>query len=146
MRPGLGTSAEARTGAGAAAFVLGTEGGAASLVARVTRSRPLVDRYRGDGEHATRDLYDNRLFREEIFLPVTTEVGGALASFAPRAWSLPDPDGRIGRVLSRRLGADMKPPLLKEMCRTIPFADLPGVFDDFIHARVTRRVVVDLSD
>jgi hydroxymethylglutaryl-CoA synthase len=106
LRPGLGTSAEARTGSGAAAFVLGAEGGAASLVARVTRSRPLVDRYRGDGEHATRDLYDNRLFREEIFLPVTTEVGGALASFSPRAWSLPDPDGRIGRVLSRRLGAD----------------------------------------
>jgi putative YhdH/YhfP family quinone oxidoreductase len=56
------------------------------------------------------------------------------------------PSAELRREVWRRLGADMKPPLLKEMCRTIPFADLPGVFDDFIHARVTRRVVVDLSD
>ncbi len=40
---------------------------------------------------------------------------------------------------------DMKPPVLKEMARTIPFADLPKVFDDFINAKVTRRVVVDLN-
>lgn len=46
----------------------------------------------------------------------------------------------------RRLGADMKPPLLKEMCRTIAFAELPEVFDDFIDAKVSRRVVVDLSE
>ncbi|HEX7052926.1 MAG TPA: oxidoreductase [Burkholderiales bacterium] len=46
----------------------------------------------------------------------------------------------------RRLASDMKPPLLKEMARTIAFRDLPGVFDDFINARVSRRVVVDLSE
>ena len=46
----------------------------------------------------------------------------------------------------KRLGSDLKPPLLKEMCRTIPFAELPGVFDDFINAKVSRRVVVDLTD
>ena len=46
----------------------------------------------------------------------------------------------------QRLATDLKPRLLKEMCRTIPFAQLPGVFDDFIEAKVTRRVVVDLSD
>jgi acrylyl-CoA reductase (NADPH) len=46
----------------------------------------------------------------------------------------------------RRLATDLKPPLLKEMCRTIPFAELPGVFDDFINARVSRRIVVDLSE
>jgi hypothetical protein len=40
----------------------------------------------------------------------------------------------------------MKPPLLKELARTIPFAELPRVFDDFIAAKVTGRIVVDLSD
>ncbi len=46
----------------------------------------------------------------------------------------------------RRLAGDMKPPLLKEMARTLAFRDLPGVFDDFINVRVSRRVVVDLSE
>jgi acrylyl-CoA reductase (NADPH) len=46
----------------------------------------------------------------------------------------------------RRLGSDMKPPLLSEMARTIPFAQLPSVFEDFMNARVNRRVVVDLSE
>ena len=46
----------------------------------------------------------------------------------------------------RRLAGDMKPPLLKEMARTVAFRDLPGVFEDFINARVSRRVVVDLSE
>jgi putative YhdH/YhfP family quinone oxidoreductase len=45
-----------------------------------------------------------------------------------------------------RLASDLKPPLLKEMARTIAFKDLPGVFDDFINAKVARRVVVDLSE
>jgi acrylyl-CoA reductase (NADPH) len=46
----------------------------------------------------------------------------------------------------RRLATDLRPPLLKEMCRTIPLGELPKVFDDFINARVNRRVVVDLND
>lgn len=46
----------------------------------------------------------------------------------------------------KRLASDLKPPLLKEMCRTIPFAKLPGAFDDFIAGKVTRRIVVDLSE
>jgi putative YhdH/YhfP family quinone oxidoreductase len=46
----------------------------------------------------------------------------------------------------QRLASDLKPPLLKEMARTVPFRELPQVFDDFISARVTRRVVVDLSE
>ena len=46
----------------------------------------------------------------------------------------------------RRLAGDMKPPLLAEMARTVPFGDLPKVFADFIDARVTRRVVVDLNE
>jgi acrylyl-CoA reductase (NADPH) len=46
----------------------------------------------------------------------------------------------------RRLAGEMKPPLLGEMARTIPFGELPRVFDDFINAKVSRRVVVDLSE
>ena len=45
----------------------------------------------------------------------------------------------------RRLATDMKPPLLEQMCRTIPFSELPAVFDDFMNARVARRIVVDLN-
>ena len=45
-----------------------------------------------------------------------------------------------------RLATDLKPPLLKDMARTIAFRELPGVFDDFINAKVSRRVVVDLSE
>ncbi len=52
----------------------------------------------------------------------------------------------IRDMVWQRLATDLKPPLLKEMCRTIPFRELPGVFDDFINARVNRRIVVDLSE
>ena len=46
----------------------------------------------------------------------------------------------------QRLATDLKPRLLKEMCRTIPFAQLPGVFDDFMNAKISRRIVVDLNE
>jgi alcohol dehydrogenase len=46
----------------------------------------------------------------------------------------------------KRLASDLKPPLLKEMCRTIPFGKLPAAFDDFIAGKVTRRIVVDLNE
>src|SRR4051794_40904600 len=75
VRPGPGTGFEARCGAGAAALVLaidtfgsGDESGTATIGTRVTRTRPFLDRYRGDGEIDNRDVYDARLFREEIFL------------------------------------------------------------------------------
>ena len=45
-----------------------------------------------------------------------------------------------------RLATDLKPPLLKEMARTIALRELPAVFDDFINARVTRRIVVDVNE
>ncbi len=104
--PGLGSGFEARCGAGAAAVVLAAEGGAAAITARVTRTQPLLDRYRGDGESATRDLYDPRLFREEMFLPVVREVGEHLAAFDVLSWSLPDPDGRLGAAVGRQIGAE----------------------------------------
>ena len=106
--PGNGTPYEARAGAGAAAIVLVSHGGNAMLTERVTRTQPFLDRYRGDGEAATRDLYDPRLFREEIFLPTMRELGEQLVALAGaddqiRAWSLPDPDGRLGATIAKQL-------------------------------------------
>jgi hydroxymethylglutaryl-CoA synthase len=109
LRAGPGTGAEARCGAGAAAIVLTADGGAASIGARVTRHLPVVDRYRGDGDAETRDLYDGRLFREEIFLPLASSVIEHLATLDPRVWSLPDPDGRLGATLAKRSGGGTPP-------------------------------------
>ncbi len=104
--PGLGTTFEARCGAGAAALVLSNDpSGPATLSTRVTRSHPLLDRYRGTDELTTRDLYDARLFREEMFLPSVVEVAEHLAPLDVRAWSLPDPDGRLGGVVAKKVGA-----------------------------------------
>jgi putative YhdH/YhfP family quinone oxidoreductase len=55
------------------------------------------------------------------------------------------PSPELERQVWQRLATDMRPPLLKEMARTVPFADLPKVFDDFINAKVSRRIVVDMS-
>jgi hydroxymethylglutaryl-CoA synthase len=104
LRPGLGTAFEARCGAGAAAVVLADTGGSAAVGARVSNTRPLVDRYRGDGEVDNRDLYDARLFREEMFLPSVEAVTTELASHSVREWSLPDPDGRLGSVVAKKVG------------------------------------------
>src|SRR5918999_4906187 len=57
-----------------------------------------------------------------------------------------DSSNDIRELVWRRMATDLKPPLLKDMARTIPFAELPSVFDDFINAKVTRRVVVDLAE
>ena len=45
----------------------------------------------------------------------------------------------------RRLATDLRPPMLKEMAETIPFQQLPTVFERFITAQVRRRAVVDLA-
>ncbi|HEU4645983.1 MAG TPA: acryloyl-CoA reductase [Burkholderiales bacterium] len=55
------------------------------------------------------------------------------------------PSPELEREVWRRLAADMRPPMLKDMARSVPFSELPGVFDDFINAKVSRRVVVDMS-
>jgi putative YhdH/YhfP family quinone oxidoreductase len=57
-----------------------------------------------------------------------------------------DSSNDIRDLVWRRLATDFKPPLLKEMARTITLRELPGVFDDFINARVSRRIVVDVSE
>jgi len=137
--PGLGTAGETTTGAAAVALVLGaipdpTAGRGASgaprtpvstdgtdsaspngaapparLVARATRSAPVVDRYRGDGDTATGDVYDARLFREEVFVPLLVEAGRALQGqgTSPDAWAVTDPDGRLGAAVAKRLGGPL---------------------------------------
>ncbi len=45
----------------------------------------------------------------------------------------------------RRLAGDMKPQHLEAMTRTIAFDALPEVFDDFLKARVTGRIVVAIG-
>jgi hydroxymethylglutaryl-CoA synthase len=117
--PGVGTAGEFTTGAGAAAFVLGAidrggpggngSGPAARLVDRTTRVMAVVDRYRGDSEPATGDVYDGRLFREEVFLPLMTAVGRTLGAGdnAPSAWSVADPDGKLAAAVAKRLGGPL---------------------------------------
>lgn len=55
------------------------------------------------------------------------------------------PSPELERKVWDRLGSDMKPAGLKSLARTIPFAELPTVFDDYINAKVTGRIVVDLN-
>ena len=55
----------------------------------------------------------------------------------------PTPEMRA--TVWRRLATDLKPPMLQQMSRTIPFAELPGAFDAFMRGEVSRRVVVDLQ-
>ncbi len=114
LRPGLGTGYEARCGAGAVALLLLAGPGPATVAARTTFARPFLDRYRGDGEADTRDVYDGRLFREAVFLPIVTDAARRLARDAGDpgdragavAWSLPDPDGRLGAAVARKVGVD----------------------------------------
>lgn len=45
----------------------------------------------------------------------------------------------------QRLATDLRPRHLAQLARTIPFADLPKAFGDFIDAKVRGRVVVDMA-
>ncbi|MGH9348604.1 MAG: acryloyl-CoA reductase [Vicinamibacterales bacterium] len=45
----------------------------------------------------------------------------------------------------RRLAGDMRPPVLDEIARTIPFDELPSIFDRFINAQVRGRIVVRIA-
>ena len=55
------------------------------------------------------------------------------------------PTPELEREVWRRLATDLRPPMLKEITRTIPFDQLPSAFDAFVQAKVTGRVVVDLA-
>lgn len=102
--PALGTAWERRAAAGAVALVLRAGAGPATITPGSTRSRPVLDRYRGDGETATRDVYDARLFREEVFLPEVVASGQGIGGVT--TWSLPDPDGRLGATAAKRLDGE----------------------------------------
>jgi len=45
----------------------------------------------------------------------------------------------------RRLATDMRPAHLKEITKTVPFDQLPGVFDAFMQSKMTGRIVVDMA-
>ena len=95
----------------------------------------------------------------------TMQVGGAIASvglaashtlnttvmpFILRGASLLGVDSvncpmPVREQVWKRLASDMRPADLKAMAKTIPFAELPKAFADFIDARVTGRIVVDLN-
>jgi len=55
------------------------------------------------------------------------------------------PSPELRREVWRRLATDLRPPALKEIARTIPFDELPSVFERFINAQVRGRIVVDLA-
>ncbi|HWB66036.1 MAG TPA: OB-fold domain-containing protein [Mycobacteriales bacterium] len=107
-RPGPGTGWERVAAAAAGAAVIdGGEGAPATIRGRATNSDPVIDRYRGADDLVTRDLYDARLYREQIFTPAVTTVAAALAGGETLAgWSLPDPDGRLGAAVARKVDAD----------------------------------------
>ena len=49
------------------------------------------------------------------------------------------------RQVWERLAGEMRPRHLAAMTRTIPFDDLPTVFDDFLKAKIRGRIVVDMA-
>ncbi len=55
------------------------------------------------------------------------------------------PSPELRREVWRRLATDLRPPALKEIAQTIPFDELPSVFERFINARIRGRIVVDLA-
>ncbi len=103
--PGLGSGFESACGAGAIALLVERGSSPAVLGERARTYEPFLDRYRGDRETETREVYDGRLFREEI-LPLAARAAAALnVDPAATRWSLPDPDGRLGAGLAKSIGA-----------------------------------------
>jgi len=102
LNPAVGGSLEAVAGAGAVAVIVGSTGPGARITDTGSVWAPVLDRYRGDSEDETRDAYDGRLFREQIFLPL---MGKAATGSDAGRWSIPDPDGRMAATLGQRIGA-----------------------------------------
>jgi putative YhdH/YhfP family quinone oxidoreductase len=85
-----------------------------------------------------------------IGLAASMELKTTVAPFILRGVSLLGIDsGYIGDPLRadvwRRLGSDWKPVQVIAQAREIPFDALPGVFDDFLQARVTGRTLVRIQ-
>jgi len=45
----------------------------------------------------------------------------------------------------QRLATDMRPRHLQEITRTVPFAELPAIFPEFVASKITGRIVVDMA-
>lgn len=122
VNPAVGGVFEAIAGAGAVALVLSRVSGAAVVTGAGSTWAPVLDRYRGDSEDETRETYDGRLFREQIFLPMMAEAAGG--SNATR-WSIPDPDGRLAATVVKRLSVvDMPPDTLATLVSSTARAEL----------------------
>ena len=85
-----------------------------------------------------------------IGLAASMTLNTTVAPFILRGASLLGIDsGYIGAPYRagvwQRLAGDLKPRHLDQLTRTIAFDDLPAVFDGFIQARVTGRVVVEIG-
>lgn len=85
-----------------------------------------------------------------IGLAASMSLNTTVAPFILRGASLLGIDsGYIGEPYRsgvwQRLAADLRPRHLPQMTRSIAFADLPGIFDEFIGGRVRGRVVVDVA-
>jgi putative YhdH/YhfP family quinone oxidoreductase len=85
-----------------------------------------------------------------VGLAASMELKTTVAPFILRGVSLLGVDSANCPMPQRRrvwerLASDMKPRHLAGMTRTIPFDDLPTVFDDFLKARIRGRIVVDLA-
>ena len=85
-----------------------------------------------------------------IGLAASTSLNTTVLPFILRGVSLLGVDSvncpmPLRQEVWRRLAGDMRPAHLKEITRTIPFAELPSVFDKFTGAQIRGRVVVDLN-
>jgi NADPH:quinone reductase-like Zn-dependent oxidoreductase len=86
-----------------------------------------------------------------IGLAASASLGTTVMPFILRGVSLlginstDSPSPALRGEVWRRLATDLRPPMLKEMAETIPFEQLPTVFERFINAQVRRRAVVDLA-
>lgn len=85
-----------------------------------------------------------------VGLAASMELKSTVAPFILRGVSLLGVDSvncpmPQRRRVWERLASDLKPKHLAGMTRTIPFDDLPTVFDDFLKARIRGRIVVDLA-
>lgn len=85
-----------------------------------------------------------------IGLAASMELKTTVAPFILRGVSLLGIDsGYIGDPLRgevwRRLGSDWKPEKVIAQAREIAFNELPGIFDDFLQARIKGRIVVRIK-
>ena len=85
-----------------------------------------------------------------VGLAASMDLRTSVAPFILRGVSLLGVDsGYIGEPyrngIWQRLATDLRPPHLAAMTRRVGFAELPGLFDEFIAGRAKGRVVVEIG-